>query len=280
MMSSSERKRQLKLIELQYEELALKWGYDKDDFIKRFEKRLREAKLNKSDINVFFQAENEAIKVFEERLKNYAKEEKINDYQEKDKLETSYADIDQDSHRLYQSIGEKKSSLTDSYHIYPLLKIHEKASAEIEYLFGAMVDFRLMSMPALEEARKFIRDKSFHTMTYEIETLLDEVGNNHNGKLPNIFSVYKLKVAKAKKSDEISRARIDPFKSIVNIARKINRLVRWLENHKDRISPHVHVTYGGEGCTIKTLGEYLMRDIQSIVKNFGLQSFSESYQSS
>ncbi len=258
MLGSTEKNRQIKIIRMQYEELSTKWGHNVKELVTRFEKRFQEARKNKQDMGVFFTAENEAIKIFEERLRDGADEEE--------------QELEREAEQNSPATGHHVSTIAE-YTNYERIHIHENASAEIEHLFGAMVDFSKKLLPVLEEVRKLIRDKAYHSMSYEIETLLQDISLQQEGRLPNVFSVYRAKVVRARSGGEAERARAEPFKAILNIARKVKRLGRWIENHHSKLPAYMHVTYDGEGHSARELA--VISDVQHIVRSFGLQDFAE-----
>lgn len=256
-ISSKQEQHYQRVLEMQFRKLSTDFGYDVNELMGSYEKRLTTAKAKRVNLELFYRAELEALELFRKKL--LAKRD------EKMGKVTKVSSAHSADERVKGSFRYEK---------FPSIAIHERVPKEMEHLFGALVSLRKKIMRPLLASVDDIRDKSYRSLIYEVESFFDDVANYDDMKLPLVFGTYRLKVENGgDNSEAIDRAAIEVYKMVVNLMKRLKKVMEWLQHPKARLPTTLNVEYDGRSVGIVDFAVEVNKECAKILEIFGLEKF-------
>ena len=257
-ISSRQEQHYQRVLEMQFKKLSSDFGYDVNELMSGYEKRLETAKAKKVNLDLFYRAELEALDLFRKRI--------VARRDEKNKGTAKVPGI--------SSIEKDGKKASFRYENFPSITIHDRAPREMEHLFGALVQLRGRIMRPLLMSVDTIRDKSYRSLIYEVESFFDDVANYDDKELPLVFSSYRLKLENSGDNSEITdRAAIEVYKMVVNLMKRLRKVMEWLQHPKARLPTSVSIEYDGRSMGIIDFAVTVNKECGKVLEVFGLEKF-------
>ncbi len=222
--------------------------------LNRLERRYLEARSNKVDMVIFFEAEALALEQFKEKMENESVEK-------------------QDSSAI-DNIFEKMSEDIKKYTRMP---IHKNASEEIERLLGALIDFRKSFMNSFLKLKRLSKSIEHNNNFIDLMNLLEDLTySKRDSELPMAFNSFRFALEVHENNpQEIEKCQVDMFKKSIFLFKKVKQFGIFLEQlaYKSEIIKIKKIPYMDEDLFLDQFSDALAREANQILNDFRLDDF-------
>ena len=222
--------------------------------LNRLERRYLEAKNNKVNMVIFFEAEALALEQFKEKMESES--------------------LGQRDSSAIDNIFEKMSESIKKYARTP---IHKNASEEIERLLGALIGFRKSFMNSFLSLKRLSKSIEHNNNFIDFMNLLEDLTySKRDNELPMAFNSFRFALEVHENSpQEIERCQVDMFKKSIFLFKKAKQFGVFLEQlaYKSEIIKIKKIPFMDEDLFLDQFSGVLAREANQILNDFRLDDF-------
>lgn len=220
-------------------------------FFDRYDRAVRE----RVPVDVFFQAEEEALEIYKKKQREV--KEKLD--REVEEHQESIASVQKD---------------TPNYRInqYRRIFIHQSADPILERLYGALVDYEKKYKNGLFQTTKVIAEAEYQQIVYNVVYGLEDFTQTKGKFLPFFFSQYSFALDKEDGSD--GRVVKDIRTNVSIIFEKIKKVILWgarINSHTVSSSPFATFLVDKSTLDFREFFSILEAETDDIIKDFELK---------